>query len=188
MNNLDTPEHNTLEQDYTIIKHNIYLLNYMYRKNTLKLEYNNSEKEKIFSLITNSIFEDPYCFMRILLYYANTRKTTYQELFYKYLIHVTATVAPLYILSNLDLICELGRKEDCLYFLTNPNTRERTIKWIDHKAKLDKDFETLKSGNMIHTKSNIITRYKPKTGKNHKMSEFLEKVLADPNFNGIMAN
>lgn len=174
-----------MTEEIKVIKHNVYLLNYMFTKDLLKLEYNEKEKDFIFSLITQAIFEDPFCYMRILLYFANIRKGTKQELFYKYLLHTTSIIVPDYLINNLELLTTLGKKQDVLYLMNNDYVRNKTIQYITHKSKYDQDFKELLNGNMIDVKSNIIIRYKPKTNKNNKMSILLNKILDDVNFNGI---
>lgn len=165
------------------IKDNITLLNWYFKYNVNITQ--DQEKEKLFSILTLAITEDPYIFIRIMLYIANTRKTDKQEIQYKLLIHFIASMFPELTMANLDLFINLGKKDDILYFLQTPNITERVITWIKHKAKLDNDYNILLNGTMINKNINRIIYYRPKLNKKSKWNIFLFKILDDPNFNGI---
>ena len=133
-----------------------------------------------------SILEEPYIFMRILLYVSNTRRSNEEELAYKILIHFLGTMFPEMAIANLDLFVSLGKKDDILYFMQCSNITQRVITYINHKAKTDEDFKTLLDGKVIGLPINRLVRYKPKLGrKHHRWDIFLMKILDDPTFNGI---
>lgn len=166
-----------------IITNNITLLNWYFKYNGNIIL--NEEKEKLFNILTLAILEDPYIFIRIVLYIANTRKTNKQEIQYKLLLHFISTMFPEIVMANIQLFINLGKKDDILYFLQTPNITERIITWIKHKSKLDNDFNTLLNGELINSKINRIIYYKPKLNKKAKWDIFLYKILDDPTFNGI---
>jgi hypothetical protein len=162
---------------------NVILLEWYFRSS--KLILNDEEKQKVFSFMTYASIEDPYCFMRILLYIANTRHTDDQEISYKIIIHFLGTMFPEFAMANLDLFITHGKKDDVLYFMQCPNIAERVISFIKHKSHTDDDFKILLDGNLINRKINRHVYYKPKFGKNKKWDVFLFKILDDPAFNGI---
>ena len=183
---------NTEEQDFLVpaetdgkhvISDNLVFLEWYFKgeKNLLS----DAEKQRIFSFMTYSSIEDPYCFLRIMLYIANTRRTDEQEIFYKIVIHFLGTMYPEIVMANLELFIKLGKKDDVLYFLQCPGITARVSTWIKHKAKEDPDFNMLLDGKLIGKKINRVVRYKPKLTKNSKWDVFLYKILDDPNFNGI---
>lgn len=165
------------------IKYNMLLLKWYFLKN--KNIISDQEKEKSFAYMTYAIAEDPYCFMRILLYIANTRKTDEQELTYKILIHFLGTMFADATMANLDLILSLGKKDDIIYFLQCPNIAKRISTFINHKSKEDPDYLILIDGKLINKKIERKVYYKPKFSKNSKWDLFLYKILDEPNFNGI---
>jgi hypothetical protein len=165
------------------ISDNIIFLEW-YFKGDMNL-LNDNEKQRIFSFMTYATLEDPYCFLRIMLYIANTRRTDRQEIFYKIVIHFLGTMYPEVVMANLELFIKLGKKDDVLYFLQCQGITERVITWIKHKAKEDKDFQTLLDGKMIGLKIDRKVYYKPKLTKYHTWDKFLYKILDDATFNGI---
>lgn len=184
---------NAEEQDFTVpvgqdeprhfISDNLIFLEWYFNGDINLL--NDSEKQRIFSFLTYSILEDPHCFLRIMLYIANTRKTDKEEIFYKIVIHFLGTMFPELVLANMELFIKLGKKDDVLYFLQCPGITERVITWIKHKAKKDSDFNILLDGKIIGKKINRVIRYKPKLKKDCKWDIFLFKILDDPTFNGL---
>jgi hypothetical protein len=153
--------------------------------NTREFILNDSEKDKIFSLMTYASIEDPYCFMRVLLYIANTRRTDREEIAYKIMVHFLATMFPEFVMANLDLFTGLGRKDDVLYFMQCSSISERVASWIKHMSKTDDDFKMLMEGSVIGKNIERKIRYRPKFGKNRKWDVFLFKILDDPTLNGI---
>lgn len=184
---------NTEEQDFLVppspddkhvISDNLVFLEWYFKgqKNVL----DDNEKQRIFSFMTYSSIEDPYCFLRIMLYIANTRHTDEQEIFYKIVIHFLGTMYPEIVMANLELFIKLGKKDDVLYFLQCPGITARVSTWIKHKAKEDPDFNMLLDGKLIGKKINRVVRYKPKLTKNSTWDVFLYKILDEPVFNGII--
>lgn len=141
---------------------------------------NSDDIDDIFYLFSNSLYEDPYVFYRILLYIANNRNNPSQELFYKSLLHFVATLAPQFILSNIDILLKFGYKNDILYLLLSQNIQSRVIKYVDHLAKNDNDFKTLKSGNLLKKTKSVKVSY-----NEADVVKLLTKILDDPIFNGI---
>jgi len=172
------------ENTNNIISDNLIFLNWYFKEQNIDILHDN-EKQRIFSFLTYSMLEDPYCFLRIMLYIANTRKTDKQEILYKIIIHFLGTMFPEIVMANLELFIKLGKKDDVLYFLQCPGITERVITWIKHKAKEDMDFKILLDGKMIGTKIKRVIRYKPKLTKDSKWDIFLFKILDDTTFNGI---
>jgi len=148
----------------------------------LKNEHN---KDKILNIFTLAIGEDPYAFTRFVLWIANTRKNSYQEIVYNAICHYIAIFWPHFLAANLHLFMQIGRKDDILYFLKVPQIQQKIYTWIKIQAKDDKDFQHLiENGTIIGKRSKIKIRYKP-VKKDYVT--FLDKVLDDPNFNGIQA-
>jgi hypothetical protein len=173
----------TMQTEKRTISDNIIFLEW-YFKGDMNL-LNDNEKQRIFSFMTYATIEDPYCFLRIMLYIANTRRTDIQEIFYKVVIHFLGTMYPEVVMANLELFIKLGKKDDVLYFLQCQGITERVITWIKHKAKEDSDFQTLLDGKMIGRKIQRKVYYKPKLTKYHTWDKFLYKILDDATFNGI---
>lgn len=174
-----------------IFHYNINLLQWYFTKDVKDTEYT-------FQLLTMASMEEPYCFMRILLYIANTRHTDLDEKKYHTILHFMCIMYPEWIMSNLDLLTNLGEKYDALYIIQSKVLTDRCITWIKHKAKSDSFYEKLLSDvtsdeyNISDVtyldylrKRKLIVLYKPKFGKNYKWSTFLEKILNDSTFNGI---
>lgn len=174
---------NIEQPELTEIRSNLIFLDW-YFNNTANILVDD-EKQKIFATLTHSVLEDHHCFMRIVLYIANTRSTDRQEIFYKTIIHFISTMFPEIIMANLELFVKLGKKDDVLYFVQCPGISQRVSTWIKHKAKEDTDFCMLLDGTLIGTHINRIIRYKPKFGKTKKWDIFVYKILDDPSFNGI---
>lgn len=169
--------------DQKIISDNLIFLEWYFRGDSNMQD--DREKQRVFSFLTYSILEDPYCFLRIVLYIANTRHTDKQEIFYKTIIHFLGAMFPEIIMANLDLFINCGKKDDVLYFMQCQGITERVITWIKHKAREDQDFAILLNGKLIGKPINRTIYYKPKFSKNFKWSVFLTKILDEPFFNGI---
>ena len=166
-----------------IIIHNLEFLKWYLeiKPEDFELEYKSEEKSKeLFYLFTNCVYEDPFIFLRLILYIANTRTELYQEFIYKTVLHFIGVLVPQYLLSNLDMIIEFGYKNDVLYLLSTPNIQNRIIKYVEHKSKEDKDFKILLNGTMLDKIRNIVCKYKTK-----EPITLLENILDDPLFNGI---
>ena len=173
-----------MNEEKKIITHNIDLLKW-YFLNEMCTDIK-EEQRKAFNIMALAISEDPAIFMRIMLYIANTRKTVEQELSYKIMIHFICSMNPDWTMANIQLLINLGKKDDVLYFLQSPILTKRVLTWTNHKAKEDIEFKTMiETGQLINTPIKRIIKYKPKLGKNYKWSIFLFKILDDPNFNGI---
>lgn len=179
----NTEIENIADDSKHVISDNLIFLEWYFNGDSVM--FNDTEKQRIFSFMTYSTLEDMHCFLRIMLYIANTRKTDRQEIFYKVVIHFLGTMYPEIIMANLELFINLGKKDDVLYFLQCQGITERVITWIKHKAKEDPDFSILLDGKMIGSKINRKVYYKPKLAKNSKWNVFLFKILDDPTFNGI---
>lgn len=179
---IEITEENLIDDNH-YIKANIMLLDWYFRGNFNILD--DKEKQRIFSFMTYAMIEDPYCFMRIILYIANIRKTDKQEIFYKIIIHFLSTMFPEIVMANLELFITLGKKDDILYFIQSPGISARIITWINHKAKEDPDFNILLSGKMINKPIKRVIRYIPKLRKDNKWTIFLYKILDEPLLNGI---
>lgn len=165
------------------IFHNVELLKWYFTKN--KHILTDEEKQKIFSILSYSVLEEPYIFMRILLYIANSRRSNEEEIAYKVLIHFLGTMFPEMCFANLDLFMKLGKKDDILYFMQCNNITQRVVTYINHKAKEDDEFKILLDGKVIGMPIDRQVRYKPKLKKGHRWDVFLMKILDDPLFNGI---
>lgn len=165
------------------ITFNIDFLSWYFTKN--KNIISDEQKQLAFSLMTQASMEDPACFMRIILYIANTRSTDEEELAYKMVLHFICVMYPDWVIANTELIIGLGKKDDVLYLLQAPNMAEKAMKWIKHKMREDDDFKSLEDGKLIGTPINRRVRYKPRLGRNSKWTTFLFKILDDPTFNGI---
>lgn len=173
----------TMETEKHTISDNLVFLEWYFKGNMDLL--NDNEKQRIFSFMTYATLEDPYCFLRIMLYIANTRRSDREEIFYKVVIHFLGTMYPEVVMANLDLFINLGKKDDVLYFLQCQGITERVITWIKHKAKEDPDFQVLLDGKMIGRKIERKVYYRPKLTKYHTWDKFLYKILDDATFNGI---
>lgn len=176
-----------MENSTKIIKHNIYFLHWFFLRNRIKHVYDDDEKQFIFATLTNAMYEDSHCFMRIVLYIANIRKTDIQEIGYKAILHFIATTNSELIFNNIDLIIKFGKKDDVLYLLQSPNIAEWAKKYIQHLAQTDDDYKQLLNGQLINKPIERKVRYKPKLRKKDKLSILLEKILQDPIFNGIQS-
>lgn len=166
------------------IFYNVELLKWYFQQH--KLVLNDTEKQKIFSILSYSILEEPYIFMRILLYIANTRRSNEEEICYKILIHFLGTMFPEMAIANFDLFIKLGKKDDILYFMQCSNITQRVVTYINHKAKQDDDFKSLLDGKVIGIPIDRQVRYKPKLSRrHHRWDVFLTKILDDSVFNGI---
>lgn len=170
-------------QESISIIYNIELLKWYFE--THKDINGDDDKQRIFSIFSYSMIEEPYIFMRILLYIANTRHTDEQEIAFKTLVIFLGTMFPELCMANLDLFMKLGKKDDILFFMQCPNISARVIKYVKHKVKEDADFQILLDGTIIDKPIKRIVRYKPKMKKGHSWSVFLNKILDDPAFNGI---
>lgn len=169
-----------------IIFYNRKVLDWYFKENKVKQVYNENEKERIFAIFSNAAYEDPFVFMRIVLYIANTRTKDSQEIAYKTILHFLAILLPQFILNNLDLILEFGYKNDVLFLLQAPNLQQRVIKYIESKAKTDDDFKILLDGKLINKNRHRKIFYKPKLNYKNGIVKLLEKILDDPNMNGIL--
>lgn len=146
-----------------------------------ELEYKSEEKTKeLFLLFTECIYEDPFVFMRLILYIANTRTEVYQEFIYKTLLHYIGILSPQFVLSNIDMLINFGYKSDILYLLSVPNIQKRIIKYIEHKSKVVNEFKTLLEGKMIEKIRTNICTYEIKNPVS-----LLETILDDASLNGI---
>jgi hypothetical protein len=168
-------------QENNTIQYNYHFLKWYYT--STKNIMDDKERDKVFSLLTYSFLEDPLCFLRIMLYIANTRRSDSQEISYKVIIHFLGVMFPEVLYANLDLFIKLGNKKDTLYFLQCNTLTPRVLKWVRHMAKEDNDFEQLNKGIMIDVKSPITIRYK---ARNKDFKSLLEKILDDPSFNNII--
>mgnify|MGYP000923339012 FL=1 len=83
------------------IFYNIELLKWYFQRG--KDILNDTEKQKVFSILSYAVLEDPFIFMRIMLYVANARRSNEEELCYKILIHFLGTMFPEMCMANLDL-------------------------------------------------------------------------------------
>lgn len=165
------------------IFYNIELLKWYFQRGKHVLQ--DEEKQKIFSILSYSVLEEPYIFMRIMLYIANARRSNEEEISYKILVHFLGTMFPEMCMANLDMFMSLGKKDDILYFMQCSNITQRVITYINHKAKIDDEFKTLLEGSVIGMPIDRQVRYKPKLKRGHKWDVFLMKILDDPLFNGI---
>lgn len=170
---------NTIEEK-RIITENVELLKWYFSKDKNILD--DEGKNKIFALLSLSIYEDPFVFLRIFKYITNTRKTDEQEIIYKILIHFMGILIPDIIMANIDEFIQLGKKDDVLYYLQCSPITKRISRWIDHKAKQDSDFKSLYAGELIKSPINRVTKYKL---KDNNYTELLENILDDSNFNNI---
>lgn len=165
------------------IFYNVELMKWYFQQGKRILE--DSEKQKIFSILSFSVLEEPYVFMRVMLYIANTRRSNEEEISYKILIHFLGTMFPEMCMANLDMFVSLGKKDDILYFMQCSNITQRIITYVNHKSKEDNEFKKLLEGTVIGTPIKRQVRYKPKLKRGHKWDVFLMKILDDPSFNGI---
>lgn len=165
------------------IFYNVELLKWYFQRGKHVLQ--DEEKQKIFSILSYSVLEEPYIFMRIILYIANARRSNEEEISYKILVHFLGTMFPEMCMANLDMFMSLGKKDDILYFMQCSNITQRIITYINHKAKTDDEFKTLLEGSVIGMPIDRQVRYKPKLKRGHKWDVFLMKILDDPLFNGI---
>lgn len=176
----------TITQEVTTKKpifYNVELLKWYFSKG--KHILTDLEKQKIFSIFSYSMLEDPYIFMRVILYIANTRRSNEEEIAYKILVHFLGTMFPEICMANLDLFMKLGKKDDILYFMQCNNITQRVVTYINHKAKQDDDFKILLNGEVIGMPVDRQVRYRPKMKKGHRWDVFLIKILDDVTFNGI---
>lgn len=186
----------TLENKKTITD-NLELLKWYLNKDENRSQFDpENEKEELFYFLSICLYEDPFVFFRILLYVANTRTSTSEEIIYKQMLHFLSVLAPQYLLANMDLLIKFGYKNDILILLTASNIRNRVIKFITHLSKTDDDFKTLLNGKLIEKNRNTIIKYKEKSplqidkyinniDDNSEIIELLENILDDPNLNGI---
>ena len=165
------------------LNHNANFIAWYFSKKSTILD--EKSKQMIFANLTQAMLEDPYCFMRIMLYIANIRSTDREEIFYKIIVHYLGTMFPEIMLANIELLTKLGKKDDVLYFLQCPNITARVMTWIKHKAKMDTDFAKLMEGTLIGNPIKRVARYRPKLSKNNKWDVFIYKILDDAAFNGI---
>lgn len=149
------------------------------------------DKEYAFQILTMASMEEPYCFMRILLYIANTRISDEK---YHTILHFMCVMYPEWIMSNLDLITSIGDKSDVIYVINSKILTERATTWIKHKSKTDDYYKEMLSKVLndktdtkyiVNKTRKMVVLYKPKFGKKYKWSVFLEKILSDSTFNGI---
>lgn len=166
-------------EEQKTITFNIELLKWYFSKN--KKITDETEMNKLFTLMSYSLLEDTKIFMRILLYIANRRRTDEQEIAYKILVHFMGVMSAELVFANLDLIIDFGKKNDILYFLQCQNITSKTITYIKHKAKIDNDFKSLLEGKLLNDVRVQKVFYKPENNWN----EFLIKILDDPIYNGI---
>lgn len=171
------------QEDKKVIVHNIDLLKWYFNKDKSILQ--EQQKERAFAIMSLASMEDPFIFMRILLYICNTRKTDEQELVYKTIIHFACIMYPDWMFNNIHHFTRLGKKEDVLYFLQVPSIAERVVKYVNHLAKEDEYYASLVQGNYVKTKIKRIVRYVPKLKRKDGLVVFLHKILDDPTFNGI---
>lgn len=163
----------------TII-YNTTLLKWYLEEDLVKHIHDEQYKEKLFTLFTEASYEDPFIFMRIVLYIANTRTKDDQEIAYKTLIHFMCILLPQFILNNIDMLVKFGNKNDILYLLSAPNLQKKVVKYIEYKSKYDKDYKSLLDGKLIKTEIDRFIKYDDCT-----ITELLEKILDDSAFNGI---
>lgn len=181
---IDALEDDNKHDNKHVINANLLFIDWYFRGEGNILD--EREKQRIFNFMTYAMIEDPHCFMRIVLYIANTRVTDKQEIFYKIIIHFMGTMFPEIIMNNIELLTKLGKKDDVLYFVQCPGISARVITWIKHISKQDPDFNTLLNGKMIGSKIERVIRYRPKFGKDYKWNVFLFKILDEPKLNGIL--
>lgn len=165
------------------IAYNVDLMKWYFTKN--KNIISDDEKDKVFHLMSYAFLEDHYCFMRLMLYIANTRKTDEQEISYKIMIHFLSILFPDITLANIDMFLTLGKKDDVLYFLQCANISANVLRYINHKAKTDSDFKILLNGKMIKKKIERKIKYKPDFKSNTTWNDFMFNLLDDPIFNGV---
>ncbi len=171
-----------LQDEQKTIYYNYILLEW-YIKDSKKIMLDDNHKQKIFSLMSNAYLEDPYCFLRIMLYIANTRSKDSDEIAYKIMIHFLGIMMPDVIMNNIELFTTIGKKMDVIYFLQCNVLTNKVLKWIRHKAKYDNDYAVLSSGKFIDVKSIYKIRYK---AKRSDIKSLLLKILDEPLFNGLM--
>lgn len=172
-----------MNEENNIITHNVNLLNWYFQRN--KNITSDEEKQKLFSIMSLALVEDPMCFIRIFLYIANTRQRDEEEIAYKIMIHFLGIMIPECVMANIDLFINLGKKDDILYFLQCPSLSDRVFTYIRHKTKSDSDFIKLTQGELIKKPIKRRIYYRPKLFKQNTWSVFLNKILDDPTFNGI---
>ena len=170
----------TIEEEKIIITENVDLLKWYFKKNKNILD--DKEKEKLFNLLSASIYEDPLVFFRIFLYIVNTRKTNEQEICFKIMIHFIGILVPEVVMANLQKFIDFGSKSDVLYYIKVPALTKRIVTWVNHKSKEDNDFKILYEGTLITQKIKRKIKY---TLENKNYISLLEKILDDSEFNGI---
>lgn len=170
-----------IEEPRMGIVYNLKFLEWFFQ---IDKKYDDKEKEYMFNVMSYASLEEPYIFMRIILYIANTRSKS-QELHYKQILHFLCVMYPEWILANLHLLLSLGSKNDILFLIQSNTITPRLLTWVKHQAKIDPDFAHLMTGEVIDKPIKRVIRYKPKLVKNTKWSIFLNKILDDPKLNGI---
>ena len=171
------------QEQQRVIAYNVDLLQWYFTKN--KHIISDQEKDRLFSIMSYAMMEDTHCFMRVLLYIANTRVRDEEEIAYKILLHFLGVMSPEIVMANIDMLLTFGRKDDILYLLQCTNITDRILTFLKHKAKEDPDFATLMEGTQIKKPSKRVAYYRPKFNKDNTWSVFLTKLLDDPKFNGI---
>jgi hypothetical protein len=172
---------NNIETEQKIIRHNIHFLEWFYNMHTNVLT--DEGKKEAFDVMAKASIEDPACFMRIVLYFANTRKGAKQELTYRVILHFLSIMYPDWIMINIEQLIRMGAVTDVYYLI--PNMSSRVMTWVKHKARTDEVFAQLMRGELTKSKIDRSVRYLPKFGKNYRWSTLLTKILDDPTFNGI---
>lgn len=165
---------------------NLELVGWFFDKNRVMLDLKNeNDKQELLNKFTLAIGEDPYAFTRFMLWIANNRKKGYQEIIYNAMCHYLAIFWPHFLVINLHLIIQFGKKDDILYFLKVPQIQAKIYKWIKHHSESDPDYkQMLETGQVIGKCQKRVARYQP---KNKDWATFLDKILDDPIFNGIQA-
>lgn len=169
-----------------IIKYNLLFLKWFFSKN--KNIFNERDKEYAFNIMSQSVVEDPYIFMRCVLYIANVRTTDEQEIIYKTIMHFLCTMFPDFLMNNIELLLKLGKNDDVLYIIQSKVLTAKILTQINHKIKIDKTetFIKLQNGEEINEKIKRVIYYKPKFNKNYNQTDFLYKILDEPKLNGIL--
>jgi len=165
-----------------IITENLELLKWFY--NEEKIITDDEEKNNIFILLSLCYSEDPHVFLRIFKYIINKRNNPIQEEKYRIIIHFLCIMIPNILIANMDDFIDLGFKNDVIYYAKCESFTKHILKYVNYKAKTDKDFKQLiTDGKLLSNNKKINIEFNL---ENNNYIELLEKILDEPIFNNTM--
>lgn len=168
-------------ENLTTITENIEVLKWFYSE---EKELTEDEKSSIFVTLSLAYAEDAHAFLRVFKYMTNKRKGSLQEQRYRVIIHFLSVMIPNIVMANLEDFIQLGYKNDVIYYAMTPSLTKHILKYVNHKARMDKDFKSLiDTGKMMNVSNPPSIDFDLIDNDYVKL---MENILDEPAFNNIM--